>query len=150
MHSFGGHILLRQSDGELLGPVVPEVEEDDRIVVLYRTYRLVPFVHRHNGFDELVGHAVVVGFKNARHQVGRFLTYPVYELVVSRPYTFPTFIPVHGIITAYHRGNFHVRAVNMALKRTDETLAAVRVGIASVHEAVNIRFRYAVSLRQVA
>ncbi len=150
MHSLGRHILLGENDRKFLGAVVPEIEENDHIVALYRTDRFVLFVHGDDGLDELVAHAVVVRFENARHQVGGLLAHSVHKLIVSDPHTLPTLVAVHRVVTPDHRSDPDVRTVNMALQRSDKTLSAVRIGIPTVHEAVDIGFRDPVGLRHIA
>ena len=62
MHSLGGHILLRQHNGKLLGAVVAVVEEDHQVVRTDHADGLSGSVDAHDGLDELVRNSLVVGF----------------------------------------------------------------------------------------
>ena len=79
----------------------------------------------------------VVAALHSSHHVGLLTTDAVDELVVSYLDAFPAFVTVHGVETADDRRYVCTGAVTHALQVFDETLAAARIRIAAVHEAVH-------------
>ena len=150
VHPFGGHVLLREHDGQLLGAVVAVVEEDHHVAGTDRPDGFPLGVDTHDRLDELVGHVGVVGLLHGGDHVRRRLADTVHELIVGHLHTLPALVAIHRIVTADDRRDDARRLRRMALQRLNETLAAVRVGIAAVHEAVYIGMLDAVGLGDVA
>ena len=101
VHSLLGHILLSKHDSQFLGTVVTIVEEDNYVTFLDSTVE----VRVYNRFDELIGYALIVRLLHGLDHVGSNLTFSVYQQVISHFHTFPTFVAVHGIETAYDGSN---------------------------------------------
>ena len=139
VHSLGGHIRLRQHDGKLLGAVVAVVEEDHQVVRTDHADGLSGSVDAHDGLDELVRNSLVVGFLHGLDHVRRLLADAVDQRVVSDFHPLPAFVAVHGVITADDRGHLARRCGHVLFEVGDEALAAARVGVAAVHEAVHER-----------
>ena len=137
VHSLGGHILLRQHDRQLLGAVVAVVEEDHQIVRADRADGLSVLVDMHDGLDELVRHALVIGFLHGSDHIRRMFADAVHQRVVSHLHALPAFVAVHGVVTADHRRHLARRCGHVLFEVGDESLAAVRVGVAAVHKAMH-------------
>ena len=142
MHAFVGHVLLGQYLRQLLRAVVAEVDEDNDVALLYGAVngRVV------DRLDEFVGHSLGIAFLHGLHHVVGLLALALYEQVVSLFYTIPTLVAVHGVEASHNA--CHVRSALCAyvFKLLDEARAALRVGVAAVHEAVNVGFLQAVFL----
>ena len=132
-HSGVGHVLLGEDDGEFLGAVVAEVEEDDYVALLDGA------VHGSvvDGEYEFVSHAVVVALLHGFHHVGGILAFALHEEVVSHLHTFPTLVAVHGVESSDDAGDVCALTLAVCLEVGDESLTALGVGVAAVHEAVN-------------
>ncbi len=139
VHAGLGHILLRQHNGKLLRAVVAVVEEDYHVVGPDRAHGLAVGVDPHDGLDELVGHVGVIGFLYGGGHVGSMLADAVDQGVVGDLHALPTLVAVHGVIPADDRSDLARRSGQMLLQLLDEALAAARVGIAAVHEAMDER-----------
>ena len=63
----------------------------------------------------------------------------VHQRVVSDLHALPALVAVHGVVTADDRGQPARRCGHVLLEVGDESLAAARVGVAAVHEAVHER-----------
>ena len=61
----------------------------------------------------------------------------VYQQIISYLHTFPTFITVHCIETAYNRSNLTCRLFTMCSQLLNKALAALRVSITTIHETMN-------------
>ena len=141
----GGHVLLRdvvlsEGDGDFLGAVAAEVEEDDDIARLDATVDGAV----DEGFHELVGVLVglgvgVVARLDTRHHVGHGAALSVDNEVVSKLDAVPMLVAVHGVVAA-DGGGHHAGAggLHVLLQVDDEALAGPGVGIAAVHEAVDV------------
>ena len=135
-HTLLGHILLREHDRKLLGTVVTVVEEYYHIALPDRSHGLTLGIDMHDRLDELVGHAGIVRALHSLDHVGRSLALALDQKVVGDLDALPAPVAVHGIVTSYDRGDTAGRRGHVALQRLDEALAAARIGIATVHEAV--------------
>ena len=61
------------------------------------------------------------------------------QQVVGHLHTLPTLVAVHRVITAYDRGHDARRSFpHVLFQPFDESLAAVRIGIAAVHKAMHV------------
>ena len=135
------HILLRQHDGPLLRPVVAVVEEDDHVALLDRTVHAAVV----DGLDELVRHALVIAVLHGLGHIGGLMALAADEQVVGRLDTFPALVAVHRIEAAHDAGDGSARHLAALLRELpDEALAAARIRVAAVHEAVHERILDAV------
>ena len=143
LHALLNHILLSEDDGEFLSAVVAVVEEDDHVAFLDGTVNLAVV----DGLDELVGHAFVVAVLHSFEEVCCLFALAADEQVVCNLHAFPTLIAVHCIEAANDAGDDGVAClVAFVDELFDEADAALRVGIATVHKAVDVSFAYAVFL----
>ena len=148
VHTLFGHILLREHHGELLGAVVAVVEEDDHVAFLDASVH----VGVHQRFHELISVLVVfrvrvVAALHAFHHVADLSSLALHELVVGNFHAVPAFVTVHGVEASDDGSDVGTVLVAHFLEVGHEALAALRVGVASVHEAVDIgAFGHAVFL----
>ena len=146
VHSLLGHILLGQHGGELLGAVVAEVEEDDHVA------RQDASVDGgvDDGFDELVGHALVIALLDGLRHVVALAPYSVNELVVRFLNAFPSLVAIHGVVASGDGGNHAGTLGAVLLELGDKALAALRVSVTAVHEAVDEDFVQLILVGDVA
>ena len=140
---------MRQHNGQLLGPVVTEIEEDHHISRLYRSHGLSGLVHANNRFDKLIGHTRVIRSLHSRLGVRYRSPHAIHQQVISLLDTLPAGITIHGIIASDHgsdltRGLFHV-----ILQLTDKTLSTLRIRVPAVHKTMNKGFLDPELLRQI-
>ena len=130
VHASLGHILLCEHYSEFLGSVVAVVEEDDYVALLDGAV----IVAVHDGEDKLVGHALSVRLLNGLHHVAGLLALAIYEQVIGYLHALPALVAVHSVVATDDRGNLGIVLHELA----DESSTALRVGVASVHEAVHV------------
>ena len=133
LHSLLGHVLLSEHLSELLGAVVAEVDEDNHVALLDGSVNL-GIVDR---LDELVGNAFLVAFLHSLHHALGLLSLALYEQVVSLFHTVPTLVAVHGIETSHDGSDVSIVLLTHLRELLDKADAALRVGVASVHETVD-------------
>ena len=133
VHALLRHILLSQDDSQFLGAVVAVVEENNHITFLDRTVAIGVY----NRLDELIGYTFIVRLLHSLNHVGSHLAFTVYQQVISNFHTFPTFVTIHSVETAYNGSNLTGRLPAMCRQLLDEALTALRVGIAAIHEAMD-------------
>ena len=150
VHPLGGHVLLRQHDGQLLGAVVAVVEKDHHVVGADHADGLPVLVDAHERLDELVRNALVIGFLDGFDHVRRTLADAADQRVVGNLDPFPALVAIHRVVAPDHRGDLARRGCEVLFEVGDEPLAAVRVGVAAVHEAVHEGIFEAVGRRDVA
>ena len=85
----------------------------------------------------VVGDALVVALLHGLHHVGALLALTLHEQVVSLFHTLPALVAVHGIEAAHDAGNMCVVLGTYVAHLLDESLTALRIGVATVHEAVD-------------
>ena len=148
VHTFFGHILLRQHHGKFLGAVVAVVEENNHVAFLDASVDVGIYQRFHEFVGVLVLFRVrVVAALYASHHVGYLTALAFNQLVVSHLHTVPTLVAVHGIEAAHDAGNVCTVGIANALQTFDKALTALRVGVAAVHEAVNVSvFSHAIFL----
>ena len=132
MHTLFGHILLSEYDGELLGTVVTEVNEDDHVTFLDGSV----YAGIVDGFDELIGHALIIALLHGLHHVGSLLTLAFYDEVVCFLHTLPTLITVHGIETTDDAGDMGIILLAAGRNLLDESLTTFGVCVTTIHVAV--------------
>ena len=150
LHTLLGHILLSQHDGQLLSAVVTIVEEDHNIVGLNRTDNLTLLVDCNDRLNELIGNTLVIRLLHSLDHIARRLANTINQLIVSDLHTLPTLIAVHSIVTTDDRCNATGRFCQVVLQLLDKALTAARIGITTVHKAVNKGVLDTVLLRDVA
>ncbi len=150
MHSDFRHVLLGENDGQFLGSVVAEVEENNHVALGDRTCRSAVGGDNGDGFDEFVGHSVVIRLLHGFDRVGEWSAFPFDKQVVGLTDSFPAFVAVHGIITSHNGGNASGRLGRVSLQGFNEPFPAFGVGVASVHKAVDIGFLQIVFFGDVA
>ena len=145
-HPLLGHILLSEDNSELLGAVVAEVEENHHVAFLDAAI----YCAVNNGLDELIGHALVIALLDSLHHVVALATLAMHELVVGQTDALPALVAVHGIVAAsdscHHAGTLGA----MLLELCHKALAALGVGVATVHKAVDIHLAKPILLGDVA
>ena len=133
LHALFGHILLGEDNGQFLGTVVTVVEEDYNITFLDGTVEATV----HNRLDEFIRNAFVVGLLHSLDHIRSDLPFTVYQQIVGNLHTFPTFVTVHGIETSHDGSNLAGRLLTMGSQLLNEAFTALRVGITTVHKAVD-------------
>ena len=149
MHALFRHVLLRESDGHLLGAVVAVVAEDDDIALRNGSERFARLIDVNDRFDELVGDSLVVGFLYGLCHVGGRFALAVDHEVVRLTNAIPAFVTVHSIVTTDNGSNASGGVLKVLLRFTNESESALRVGVTSVHEAVEEDFGEVVFLCDV-
>ena len=143
LHACFWHILLRQYDGQFLSAVVAVVEEDHYVAFLDSAVHC-SVVDRE---DEFVSHVSIVAFLHSLYHVCSLLTLAFDEQIVCFLHTFPSLVTVHCVEATYDRSDVCTVSLAYALQLFDETLTALGVSVATVHEAVyEGTFLYAVFL----
>ena len=133
------YCLLGEHHSEFLSAVVAVVEEDHHVAFLNTSIAVGVDERLHKFVGVLVVFRIgVVAALNAFHHVGHLASLALNELVVSHLNAVPTLVTVHSIETADDAGNMCACRFAMLDEVGDESLAALRVGVTTVHEAVNI------------
>ena len=145
-HAVIGFVLLGQSNGDLLGTVVAEVEEDHHVTLLDATVNCCV----DDGFDELVGHAFVIRFLNGFHHVVALLASACGQHVVGHLDAVPVVVAVHGIVATDNGGHDASALLAVFHYLTNESLAALGVGVTTIHETMNKHLLQAIFLSNVA
>ena len=130
VHTLCVHILLCQDYGKFLGAVIAEVEEDDSVTLLYAAVISLVYDRLH----KLIGNTLCIRLLDSLNHIGSLTALTVYQLVISNLDTFPALVTVHCIITANYGGNL----ITTLYKLIDKALAALGIGVTTVHEAVYV------------
>ena len=133
MHTLFRHILLSQHYCQLFCTVVTIVEEDNYITFFNSSIEVTIY----NRLDEFIRYTFVIRLLHSLNHISGNFTFTVYQQIISYLHTFPTFITVHCIETAYNRSNLTCRLFTMCSQLLNKALAALRVSITAIHEAVN-------------
>ena len=145
-HPLLGHIMLCEHYRKLLCAVVAVVEENHGIVGLDCAVDC-GVVDR---LDKLVGDILVVALLHGLHHIGGLLALAFYQEVVGHFHAVPALVAVHGVVAAHNRGDCAGRLVAMGLELFYEAFARTGIGVAAVHEAVDVDLCEAILLCQVA
>ena len=146
MHALLRHILLRQDDGQFLRTVVAVVEENNGVAFLDCPINR-RIVYR---FDKFIRYTFVIRFLHSLHHVGSLLAFSFDEQIVGFLDAFPTLVAVHCIETADDGCDGTARLLAVCRQLFDETLTALRICVAAIHEAVDEGLLDAIFLRDVA
>ena len=138
VHALFRHILLGENGSDFTCTVIAEVHEDDSIAFLYLCERCTCSICNNYRFDELVGDICIIRRLDTFSSGGESGTFAFSEKVISLFYTCPSLVTVHCIETAADCGNLSGALCHVFLEVSHEALAAVRVCITAVHEAVYI------------
>ena len=138
VHTLLRHILLSKNNSKLLSTVVTEVEEDNYIIRLNQTDRLI-ILHCNDRLHKLIGHTCIIRCLHSSDHIGSVLTYAINKLVVSNLHTLPTFVTVHSVVATNNRGNLTTGNCQVVGELLDKALTTLRVGITTIHKAVNKR-----------
>ena len=133
VHAFLWHILLSQYDSQFFCTVVAVVEKDHDITFFDRTI-YCSVVDR---FDKLVGHAFIIRFLHGLNHVGSLFALAFNQQVVGFFHAFPTFVAVHCIETTDDGCDLSGRLCTVGRQLFDKSFTALRVCVATVHEAVD-------------
>ncbi len=133
MHALFRHILLSQHDSQLFCTVVTVVEENHDITFFDRTvYSSV--VDR---LDKLIGHAFIIRFLHGLNHIGSLFALAFNQQIIGFFHAFPTFVTVHCIETTDDGCDLSGRLFTMGRQLFDKSFTALRICIATVHEAVD-------------
>ena len=73
------------------------------------------------------------------HHIGHLTTFTMYKQIVSQFYAIPVLVAIHCVVTANDRGDSsYPDHIHVLLQVGDETLARPRIGVTTVHKAMNI------------
>ena len=133
VHTLFRHILLGQHDSQFFCTVVAVVEKDHDITFFDRTI-YCSVVDR---FDKLVGHAFIIRFLHGLNHVGSLFALAFNQQVVGFFHAFPTFVAVHCIETTDDGCDLSGRLCTVGRQLFDKSFTALRVCVATVHEAVD-------------
>ena len=129
-----GEGVIAEDAGHLAGTVGAEVHEDDGVAIFNAAA-----LAGDNGDDELVGHVGGVAGLNGLLRVGSVVALAVDKGGVGFFLTIPVVVAVHGVVTAGDTGDLaDAQLVQLGLQVSQEALAAVRVGVTAVHDAVQV------------
>ena len=107
-------IIIAERSGNLTGAVRTEIEEYDRISILYNCHRFAVLLD-HCGKHELVGLIIVIGRLNCLCGVGPLHAFAFCKSLICKLHTVPAVVSVHCIVTAgdhadlSHADLFHLR-----------------------------------------
>ena len=146
VHTGLGHILLREHNRQLFGAVVTVIEENNHVTLLDS-----PVASRvYDRFDKFVGYIGIIRFLHGLHHIIRFTTDSVYQKVIGFFHPLPAFVTVHRIISSDNRGYLSGRFSAMSLQLLDKSFTAARIGVTTVHEAVDKRIFQTIFFGDVA
>ena len=137
VHPGLGHILLREDGGDFAGAVVAEVEEDDGVARLDLRQRISGGIGDDGRLDEFIRHARIVGGLHGFGSGGKRFAGALHEQVVAGFDPLPALVAVHRVEAAADRSDPAGGGGHLPLQFFEEPLAAVRVGVAAVHQAVD-------------
>ena len=127
-------LVVHEDAGHLAGAVRPEVDEHHR----------VPFGHAaalagDAGHHELVGDAVGIAALDALFPVAGLLALAVDKGGVGFLLAVPVLVAVHGVVAAGDGGDLaDADGVQLVLDVLQEALAVVGVGVAAVHDGMDV------------
>ena len=130
----------------MLGAVVTEVEEDDHVTFLDATVNRVV----NDGFDKLIGDALIVGFLDGIHHIIALLADTCSEHVIGYFNAVPVIVAVHGIVATDNGGHCSGTLLAVLYDLANKTFSTLGVGITTVHEAVDVDLFQAILLGDVA
>ena len=136
------HHETGEYDGELLGTVVTEVDEDDNVTLFDAAVNGAVM----DRLDELVGNAVSIALLYGLYHIGSLLTSTVHDEVVTLLDALPALVTVHSVETAYDAGDGCVVVSANLGNLLDEALTALGVSITTVHEAVYERLHPSIAV----
>ena len=146
VHTGLGHILLREHNRQLFGAIVTVIEENNHVALLDS-----PVASRvYDRFNKFVGYIGIIRFLHGLHHIIRFTTDTVYQKVIGFFHPLPTFVTVHRIISSDNRGYLSGRFSAMSLQLLDKSFTAARIGVTTVHEAVDKRIFQTIFFGDVA
>ena len=145
LHAILGLILLGQGDGNLLGAVVSEVEENHHVTFLDASVNS----RVDDGLDELVGHPFVIGFLDGTHHVVTLLADTSCQHIIGHLDAVPVVVAVHRIVATNDCRNGSSALLAMLGNGIDKAFAAFGVGVTTIHEAVNKHFLQTIILGDV-
>ena len=134
LHALFRHILLGQSDSDLLGAVIPEVEENHHVTLLDAAID----GRVDDGLDELIGYAFVIGFLDGSNHVIALLALTSGQHIVCHLNAVPVVVAVHSVVASNDGGDCTRTLLAVLGNGVDKSLAALRIGVTAIHEAVNI------------
>ena len=136
MHALLGHVLLGEYDSDFLRAVVAVVEEDNDVAFLNGSQRFA-VAHMYDRLHELVGNACVVGCLHCLVHILEGCALSVHQAVVGYLHTLPALVAVHHIETPLDRSNLAAGLLQVRRELVNKADTRLRVGIATVHEAVH-------------
>ncbi len=134
------HVFLGKNPGDLTGPVVPEIEKNQGIVFFKSPYRNPGFIHTYQRFYEFICDTLFITLFYSVGSIGKRHSLAMDYQIIPGFYPVPSFVPVHGIITSDHTGDFSRGGIHVFLQFFNISLAAERIGVPSVHKAMYIDF----------
>ena len=150
VHTLCRHILLCQRNGNLARAIITIIKEDNHIVSLDLTLGIAILVYANDRLHELIGHTLVVRALHSCNHIGCVLTDTIHEQVITNLHTLPALIAIHSVVATYDRSDLTGRLRHVSLQSLDKALTALRVGVTTIHKAVNVSILDAVVLRNVA
>ena len=138
-------IVIHKDAGHLARAVRAEVDEHNRIALLHAAAFAGDARH-----DKLIRHVVGIALFDGFQRAARVVALAVDERGIRFFLAIPVGIAVHRVVTARHSRNFaHAQLVELLLKILKEALAGMRVGVAAVHDAVDVQLFRAQMLGQI-
>ena len=137
------HAALRrlgENRGEFACAVIAEIDKEHRIIGLERADGTVNLIRFHNGLDKFVGDAGGVGRTHRFGKVSRMRAFAVHELLPRFFNALPALVAVHGVVAANeaHELSRFTGFRKLALERFHKSQTALGIGVAAVHESVNV------------
>ena len=138
-------IVIHKDAGHLARAVRAEVDEHNRIALLHAAAFAGDARH-----DKLIRHVVGIALFDGFQRAARVVALAVDERGIRLFLAIPVGIAVHRVVTARHGRNFaHAQLVELLLKILKEALAGMRVGVAAIHDAVDVQLFRAQMLGQI-
>ena len=135
-HSLVREIFLGKGNSELPCPVITKVNKDNHISFLDCSYRITIIINHDDRFHKLISNTCIIRLLHGTEYVGCRCSFAVDNKVVSLLNSFPSFIPVHCIISSYKRSYLTVRFAQVVEQVLHISLSASRIGITSVTKAM--------------
>src|SRR5690606_7589875 len=142
-------IPLGEHFSDLSSSVGPKIKTYNEIPLFYTANGPAQIVYLYNGADKFICNSVVIGFPDRVGDIFGTFAFSMYQSIISQLHTFPSFVPVHGIISSYHRGNSTDRLGAVALEILEVSQSPLRVCVSSISKSMNKHILDAIVIRRI-
>jgi len=136
MHIVLGNIPLGKRNGQLLGPVVPEVDKDHHISLLDQSQGFVFLIHNDDGLYKFISHPLVIRFLKGCQYIRSCPSFSKNQQVISIFDPLPAIVPVHSIKPPHKRGHFSIGGSQVITQVFHIALSTLGIGIPSISKCM--------------